>query len=76
MVGGVVARMAASGAVGSVVGQIAKIKGCRVAGIAGEAKKCRHVVDELGFDACIDYRSTDFEQTVIAVALLKTIELA
>ena len=47
----------AAGAVGSVVGQIAKIKGCRAVGIAGGEDKCRHVVDELGFDACIDYKS-------------------
>ena len=53
---------AASGAVGSVVGQIAKLKGCRVVGIAGGAKKCRSVVDELGFDACIDHQSADFKQ--------------
>lgn len=52
---------AASGAVGSIVGQIAKIKGCRAVGIAGGAQKCRYVVEELGFDACIDYRSSDFE---------------
>ncbi|ASK88142.1 NADP-dependent oxidoreductase [Sphingorhabdus sp. SMR4y] len=50
---------AASGAVGSVVGQIGKIKGCRVIGIAGGEKKCRYVVDELGFDACIDYKNED-----------------
>lgn len=48
---------AASGAVGSVVGQLAKIKGCRVVGIAGGAAKCRHVVDDLGFDACVDYKA-------------------
>ncbi|HXL26284.1 MAG TPA: NADP-dependent oxidoreductase, partial [Chthoniobacterales bacterium] len=47
---------AASGAVGSVVGQIAKIKGCRVVGIAGGEQKCRFVKDELGFDACLDHR--------------------
>jgi NADPH-dependent curcumin reductase CurA len=46
---------AASGAVGSVVGQIAKIKGCRVVGIAGGTKKCRYVIDELGFDDCVDH---------------------
>ena len=46
----------AAGAVGSVVGQIAKIKGCRVVGIAGGADKCAYVVNELGFDACIDYK--------------------
>lgn len=45
---------AATGAVGSVVGQIAKIKGARVVGIGGGGKKCRYAVDELGFDACID----------------------
>jgi NADPH-dependent curcumin reductase len=48
---------AASGAVGSVVGQLAKAKGCRVVGFAGGADKCRYVVDELGFDACIDYKA-------------------
>ncbi|MFL6654767.1 MAG: NADP-dependent oxidoreductase [Sulfurifustis sp.] len=48
---------AASGAVGSVVGQIAKIKGCRAIGIAGGAEKCRYVVEELGFDACVDYKA-------------------
>jgi NADPH-dependent curcumin reductase CurA len=52
---------AAAGAVGSVVGQIAKLKGCRSVGIAGGGGKCRYVVDELGFDACIDYRAKDFE---------------
>jgi len=46
----------AAGAVGSVAGQIAKIKGCRVIGIAGGPEKCRVVVEEFGFDACIDYR--------------------
>jgi NADPH-dependent curcumin reductase CurA len=50
---------AASGAVGSVVGQIAKIKGCRAVGIAGGAEKCRFVADELGFDACVDHRAPD-----------------
>ncbi|ANG63860.1 NADP-dependent oxidoreductase [Marinobacterium aestuarii] len=51
---------AASGAVGSVVGQIGKILGCRVVGIAGGADKCGYVTDELGFDACIDRRDPDF----------------
>ena len=50
---------AASGAVGSVVGQIAKIKGCRAVGIAGGADKCRFVTGELGFDACVDHRAPD-----------------
>jgi NADPH-dependent curcumin reductase CurA len=53
---------AASGAVGSVVGQIAKLKGCRVVGIAGGPRKCRYVVDELGFDACVDHHGDDLPQ--------------
>ncbi len=48
---------AAAGAVGSVVGQIARIKGCRAVGIAGGKAKCDHVVKDLGFDACIDYKA-------------------
>jgi NADPH-dependent curcumin reductase CurA len=48
---------AASGAVGSAVGQLAKLRGCRVVGVAGGADKCAYVVDELGFDACIDYKA-------------------
>jgi NADPH-dependent curcumin reductase CurA len=48
---------AASGAVGSVVGQLAKLHGCRVVGIAGGERKCRFVVDDLGFDACVDHKS-------------------
>lgn len=48
---------AASGAVGSAVGQLAKIHGARAVGIAGGPEKCRYVVDELGFDACIDYKA-------------------
>lgn len=51
---------AASGAVGSVVGQIAKLKGCRIVGIAGGPEKCRYVADELGFDACVDHRDPAF----------------
>ncbi|MEI8264191.1 MAG: NADP-dependent oxidoreductase [Betaproteobacteria bacterium] len=47
---------AASGAVGSAVGQLAKARGCRVVGLAGGADKCAYVTEELGFDACIDYR--------------------
>jgi len=50
---------AASGAVGSVVGQLAKLSSCRAVGIAGGEEKCRYVVEELGFDACIDYKSQD-----------------
>ena len=48
---------AASGAVGSVVGQLAKARGCRAVGLAGGPDKCRYVVEELGFDACIDYKA-------------------
>jgi len=48
---------AASGAVGSVVGQLAKIRGCRAVGIAGGRAKCDHVVHDLGFDACVDHRA-------------------
>lgn len=52
----------AAGAVGSVVGQIAKIKGCRVVGIAGGSEKCDYLVKELGFDAAIDYKADDMIQ--------------
>ena len=57
--GDVVVVSGAAGAVGSVVGQIAKIKGCRVIGIAGGEKKCQYIIDELGFDAAIDYKTED-----------------
>lgn len=57
---------AASGAVGGVVGQIAKLKGCRVVGIAGGPEKCRYVVEELGFDVCVDYKSETFEKDLAA----------
>jgi NADPH-dependent curcumin reductase CurA len=65
--GETVAVSAASGAVGSVVGQIAKIKGCRAVGIAGGTEKCSYVVSELGFDACVDYKSVNFESELEAV---------
>jgi NADPH:quinone reductase-like Zn-dependent oxidoreductase len=51
----------AAGATGSVVGQIAKIKGCHAIGIAGGAEKCRWLTDEAGFDAAIDYKSEDVQ---------------
>ena len=54
----------AAGAVGTVVGQLAKIKGCRVVGIAGGAEKCRYLVDELGFDAAIDYKHEDLRKAL------------
>jgi NADPH-dependent curcumin reductase CurA len=57
---------AASGAVGSAVGQIAKLKGCRAVGIAGGEAKCRYVVDELGFDACIDHHGDDLPARLAA----------
>ena len=50
---------AAAGATGAVVGQIAKIQGCRSVGIAGGSAKCNYLVEELGFDAAIDYKSED-----------------
>src|ERR1700730_6181486 len=57
---------AASGAVGSVVGQIARIEGARAVGIAGGPDKCRYVKDELGFDACVDHRAADFPEQLKA----------
>lgn len=54
----------AAGAVGSVAGQIARIKGCRVVGIAGGADKCRFLVDELGFDAAIDYKAENVAEAL------------
>lgn len=55
---------AASGAVGSVVGQIAKIKGCKVVGIAGGDKKVNYLTDELNYDAAVDYKKDDFSQAL------------
>jgi len=57
---------AASGAVGSVAGQLARLRGCRVVGVAGGPQKCRHVVDDLGFDACVDYKASDFKPSLKA----------
>ncbi len=54
----------AAGAVGSVAGQIAKIKGCRAVGIAGGPEKCRYLVHDLGFDAAIDYKSDDVKKSL------------
>jgi NADPH-dependent curcumin reductase len=64
--GETVVAAAASGAVGSVVGPIARIKGCRNVGIAGGPDKCRFVVEELGFDACADHRAPDFARQLEA----------
>ncbi len=56
----------AAGGVGATVGQIAKIKGCRAVGIAGGAAKCRYLIDELGFDAAIDYKAADLRNNLRA----------
>jgi NADPH-dependent curcumin reductase len=61
---------AASGAVGSVVGQLAKLGGLRAVGIAGGPEKCRYVIDELGFDACVDHRGAkDVEELANALRI-------
>ncbi len=57
---------AATGAVGSVVGQIGKIKACRVVGVAGGSDKCRYAVETLGFDACVDHRAADLPARLAA----------
>lgn len=57
--GDIVLVSGAAGAVGSVVGQIAKIKGCKVIGIAGGAEKCKYLIDTLGYDGAIDYKNED-----------------
>jgi NADPH-dependent curcumin reductase CurA len=62
--GDTVVVSAAAGAVGSLVGQIAKIKGCSTVGIAGGAEKCRCIVDEFGFDAAIDYKREDLKKAL------------
>lgn len=56
----------AAGAVGSIVGQIAKIKGCRVVGIAGGTEKCKYLIDALGFDAAIDYKNESVSKMIKA----------
>ena len=64
--GDTVVVAAATGAVGSVVGQLARLKGARVVGIAGGAEKCRHAVDVLGFHACLDHRAPDLGSRLAA----------
>ena len=59
---------AASGAVGSALGQLAKLQGCRAVGIAGGPEKCAYVVDELGFDACVDYKAGNLAADLAAAA--------
>jgi NADPH-dependent curcumin reductase CurA len=66
--GQTLAVSAASGAVGSVVGQLARLQGCRVVGIAGGPEKCAHVVNELGFDACVDYKAEGSLADALAAA--------
>ena len=66
--GQTIAVSAASGAVGSVVGQLAKLQGCRVIGIAGGKAKCQLVVDSFGFDACIDYKAGNLFGDIKAAA--------
>lgn len=66
--GDTIAVSAASGAVGSVVGQLARLRGCRVVGIAGGKQKCDYVVNTLGFDACIDYKGGNLFREVKAAA--------
>src|SRR5271165_2769142 len=65
---------AATGAVGSVVGQIAKLKECRVVGIAGGTEKCRYAVEELGFDTCLDHRGARLQEE-LATACPKGIDV-
>jgi NADPH-dependent curcumin reductase CurA len=59
---------AASGAVGSVVGQLAKLQGCRAVGIAGGPEKCKYTVEQLGFDACVDYKAGRLHEELKAAA--------
>lgn len=64
--GDTVVLAASTGAVGSVVGQIAKLKGCRVVGIAGAAAKCKYAVEELGYDACVSHYDKDMASQLAA----------
>jgi hypothetical protein len=66
--GETIAVSAAAGAVGSVVGQLAKLRGCRAIGIAGGPEKCAHVVRDLGFDACVDYKAGNLKKDLKAAA--------
>ncbi|MGF1909484.1 NADP-dependent oxidoreductase [Vibrio kasasachensis] len=64
--GDILVVAAATGAVGSMVGQIGKLKGCHVIGIAGGEEKCRYAIEQLGFDACIDHKAEDFAEQLAA----------
>ncbi len=66
--GETIAVSAASGAVGTAVGQLAKLRGCRVIGIAGGKEKCDYVVNELGFDVCVDYKAGNLRKDLKAAA--------
>ncbi len=66
--GATIVVSAASGAVGSAVGQLARLRGCRAVGIAGGPEKCAYVVDELGFDACVDYKAGNLMADLKAAA--------
>ena len=73
-VGETVVVTAATGAVGSVAGQIAKLKGCRAVGIAGGPEKCRYAVDTLGYDACVDHQDPNFP-ALLGAACAKGIDV-
>lgn len=64
--GDTVVVAAATGPVGATVGQIAKLKGCNVVGVAGGEEKCRYAVETLGFDICIDHKADDFAEQLTA----------
>jgi NADPH-dependent curcumin reductase CurA len=64
--GETVVLAASTGAVGALVGQIAKLKGCRVVGIAGAAEKCKYAVEELGYDACVSHYDDDMAKQLAA----------
>lgn len=69
---------AATGPVGATVGQIGKLKGCRVVGVAGGAEKCRHATEVLGFDVCLDHHADDFAEQLakacpkVLISIMKT----
>ena len=66
--GGSLLVSGASGAVGSIVGQLAKLRGLRVVGLASSPQKCRYLVDELGFDAAVDRNASDLKQQLLAAS--------
>lgn len=66
--GETVAITGAAGAVGSIVGQIAKVKGCKVIGITGSNEKGKYLIDNFGFDECVNYKSKNFEEELSKAA--------